>query len=142
VQQLVANFLIHELHTFVPTYSFRSYLYRSAYNLWVQDQRREKVRRACSLEHSPEPPSREASVVAELQGKELEAQLEAAWSLLTPQQQRVMRETLNETPNEAIAASLGLTVQAVCMVRWRARTKLRALLGMPAREDCSDGILV
>lgn len=131
-QQLFLRFFQRRLRSYVPSDSFRAYLYRAAYNLWVEKVHRPV--RPFSLDGAIEPKARSAGPAEEAQAGELEERIEAALRRLPPDQERVLRETMNGRTGEEIAAMLGLTKRAVFMHLFRARRRMEQSLGVPTRS--------
>jgi RNA polymerase sigma factor (sigma-70 family) len=130
-QQLFLRFYQRRLVSFQASDSFRAYLWKAAYHLWVEKVHR--VRRPHSLDHVPEPPAGGAGPVGEAEARELEQRIEKALRRLPAEQQHVLRQTMNGRKAEEIATDLGLTKRAVFMHLFRARRRLEQALAAPAR---------
>jgi RNA polymerase sigma-70 factor (ECF subfamily) len=133
-QQLFLRFFEKRLGSYQASDSFRAYLWRAAYNLWVQKVYRPAKPR--SLDGVPEPPSGGASPLQEVAGHELAERIEEAMRRLPPDQERVLREAMNGKKADEIATTLGLGKQTVFMYLFRARRRMEQALserGRPAR---------
>ncbi len=130
-QQLFLRFYQRRLGSYQASDSFRAYLWKAAYHLWVEKVHR--VRRPHSLDGVPEPRAGGAGPISEAEAHELEQRIETALRRLPPDPQRVLRETMNGRKAEEIAADLGLTKRAVFMHLFRARRRLEQALAAPAR---------
>ena len=130
-QQLFLRFFQRRLGSFQAGDSFRAYLWKAAYHLWV-----EKVHRASrphSLHHVPEPPAGGGGPVGEAVAREMEERIEAALRRLPADQQRVLRETMKGRKADEIAAEMGLSKRAVFMHLFRARRRMEQALAVTAR---------
>jgi RNA polymerase sigma factor (sigma-70 family) len=130
-QQLFLRFYQRRLGSYQAGDSFRAYLWKAAYHLWV-----EKVHRAprpFALDNVPEPRAIGAGPVIEAEARELEQRIEAALRRLPAEQQQVLRETMAGRKADEIAADLGLSKRAVFMHLFRARRRMEQALGVTAR---------
>jgi RNA polymerase sigma factor (sigma-70 family) len=130
-QQLFLRFYQRRLGSYQAGDSFRSYLWKAAYHLWVEKVHR--APRSFPLDSVPEPRSCAVGPVDEAEARDLEQRIEKELGRLPSDQQRVLRETMNGKKAEVIAAEMGLTKRAVFMHLFRARRRMEQTLGVTAR---------
>lgn len=126
-QQLYLAFFRRRLRSYQPDRTFRSYLRRSARNLWLAETRRSRPTQP--LDPGSEPLLETTPEDIAL-AKELERRLEAAVCRLPEEQQRVLRETLEGKHAETIAQEMNRSKQAVFMLLFRARRGVAQALGL------------
>jgi RNA polymerase sigma factor (sigma-70 family) len=129
-QQLFLRFYERQLGSYQASDSFRAYLWKAAYHLWVEKVHR--ARRIHPLDGVPEPRAGGGGPAVEAQTRELEARIEVALRRLPPDQERVLRETMEGRKAGTIAAEMGLTKRAVFMHLFRARRRMEQALAAPA----------
>jgi RNA polymerase sigma factor (sigma-70 family) len=139
-QSLFLRFYERRLASYQATDSFRAYLWRAAYNLWVEKACR--PRRPRSLDGLVEPAACGAGPEDEAVARELFERVEAALGRLPGDQQRVLREAMNGKKADEIAAALGWKKRSVFLHLFRARRRLEqalALTSRPPRRTPSSG---
>ncbi len=131
MQQLFLRFYQRRLASYQAGDSFRAYLYKAAYHLWVEKVHR--AHRPFPLDNIPEPRAGIAGPVPQAEAHELEERIDTALRRLPPDQQQVLRETMAGRKANEIAADLGLSKRAVFMHLFRARRRMEQALGVTAR---------
>jgi RNA polymerase sigma factor (sigma-70 family) len=131
VQQILCRFLRNRLASFVPSASFRAYLWQGAHNLWVDTRRRQ--RESVGLNGVPDPPDVSATAEEALLAREMAGRVEEALGHLCEVERAVLRGAINGQDADETAAALGLPKPRVFAVLFRARRKMERLLGLPSQ---------
>jgi RNA polymerase sigma factor (sigma-70 family) len=130
-QEVFLRFLQSRLGSYRPAESFRTYLYATAYHLWVE--RRRRVKRSDSLEVVPEPQSKGVSPEEWAQRHELAARFQTALARLPDDERAVLELAVDGKTHDEIAAQLGRPKPWVYARLFRARRAVESELGLPPR---------
>jgi RNA polymerase sigma-70 factor (ECF subfamily) len=138
IQQIYLSFYEGGLASYRPEQSFRAYLRRAVYYLWVAKVCR--ARKHSPLDQAPEPVSLQAGPEQALLDQEAAQHIDEALGQLPPREQAVVRETMAGQSADEIARILGLRKQQVFMSLFRGRRRLEQLLSLPRKgRSAKDG---
>jgi RNA polymerase sigma factor (sigma-70 family) len=118
VHDLFVKFFTNACRDYQPTGNFRSYLWTSAYHLWLESLRKKKPKSSSTL---PEPTANGAGPVESLLEAEMNDLYDKAIQTLPPVQQQVLRRTMAGQTAGKIAGKMALEVTAVYRALFKAR---------------------